>query len=68
MNKTKFMTTEYSNVRNKIKSAKTDKKLICEEFCYSSASKEAYAIDEMVRLNKLKQIDNMIAQFKAERR
>lgn len=60
MDKSKFMTIEYSKVRNKLKEANTDKKLICEEFCYSTSS----ASDLTIRLNKLRQIDYLISKFK----
>lgn len=63
MDKNKFMTIEYSKVRNKLKEANTDKSLICEEFCYSTENSSAN--DLMIRLNKLKQIDYLISKFKA---
>lgn len=65
MDKTKFMTTEYTKIRNKIKNANSNKNLICEEFCYNIASSQNNTNDLMVRLNKLRQIDDLILQFKA---
>lgn len=65
MDKVKFMTTEYSKVKNKLKDANTNKNLICEEFCYSVAQDSGNAKNLIVRLNKLREIDYLISKFKA---
>lgn len=65
MDKSKFMTTEYSKMRNKLKNANSDKNMICEEFCYSATQDSRNVKDLMVRLNKLREIDYLISKFKA---